>query len=997
MEGMFFREIPIIGVCLMVLFSTIPGIAADSYVVSNWGMEDGLPQSSVNQVIQSQDGYLWLATFGGLVRFDGVNFTTFNRFNTPGMKSDRILNLYEDKNGNLWLGTEDGFFRFRDGVCKSFSIEQQSQIYAPRRVSEDSDGTLWIAVNEQIYRLKDSAFVEVAITRGSALREKALENNEGTWLAFSSMIFKTLGEDVVLIDDLDQQMENNIVDIVEYPKDSKKLYLATNGDGILEYHDGRSKSMFYNSAVGGMEIWRFYIDRRNRLLATTFTGVLEYAEDSFVPFSGSEALETRKFNSVVQDGEGNYWMGTPNAGLYKFQPSVISMIDADQGLANQMMLSLSRFNDGSMVFATNCGGIYEWRDGKAHPSAINAYMPNQCVWSVFQDSKGQIWMGSRVLYRTNSLNRPGNLIGEMQGFSGIDIFAITEDRRGRIWVGALNGIYIFDGDEVHRISSDDGLSYNDTRVFFEDELAAMWVGTSAGLNLIRDDKVSPIPLIQPKGEESVNQPYVRAIHKDDSGVMWFGTYGNGLFRLAGDTLTNITADDGLFDNIISHIEEDENGNFWLGCNRGIFSVNKADLNAFCRGNAVSVPSYSFGVADGMNTAETNGGFQPSVLNDGKGRLYFPTVEGIAVISTSNITHNSEPPAVYIETLRTSEEQLPLQKALSLPFNNAFLEIGYTGLSFVEPKKITFKYRMTGLDREWIDVGNRRTALYTKIPPGKYTFHVVAANKDGVWNTAGAKLNITVIPPFWQTMWFYSLMGLIFIALGPAAYYVRVKQLKKENERQKRFTEQLIESQEQERRRIASELHDGLGQQILVIKNRVDIASQFTGKPDQMMEQLDEISQSATRSIADVRNISHNLRPVLLEKFGLTEALENLFEQLQQSTTINWKFELDDVDGLIPQQKEINFYRVIQEGTNNVIRHSNAKSAEIRISRDIDQIAVAISDSGQGFDVRTEKVLEGLGFLGMRERISSLGGRMEVYSRPGEGTELKFVIPLMSHG
>jgi signal transduction histidine kinase len=294
------------------------------------------------------------------------------------------------------------------------------------------------------------------------------------------------------------------------------------------------------------------------------------------------------------------------------------------------------------------------------------------------------------------------------------------------------------------------------------------------------------------------------------------------------------------------------------------------------------------------------------------------------------------------------------------------------------------------------VGNRREALFSNLPPGEHTFQVVAANNDGIWNTEGASINLSVLPPFWQTKWFYAVVALLFLTSGPAVYYVRMKNLEKENERQKWFTEQLIESQESERRRIASELHDGLGQQILVIKNRAELAKIQTGNAAALDDQLDEILQSAASSIESVRTISHALRPVHLEKFGLTEAIENLCEELRHSSRVEWSYHIDNVDGLFPKNKEINFYRAIQEGSNNILKHASASEASVMVKVDESKIKAVIWDDGRGFDPQQLSKSDGLGVLGMKERIESLGGMLKIESGTGQGTVLTIEIPIARH-
>lgn len=987
---------------LFLLTATDRGAAQEhtlqQYVVSRWGMEEGLPQSSVNDILQTRDGYLWLATFGGLVRFDGASFTTFDRFNTKGMRSDRILTLYEDRQDALWLGTENGFLRYQNGECSTFVISQESQIYSPLKVAEDARGVMWLSVNAKPYRYGNGTFIPVPVIKDPLLAAEAVRNPNGTWLAHEKELLRTLGDSIVQIMDLRSVLNDNIKDFIEFPAGSGRYFIGTSGDGVVQYMNGKFSFLSEKDGLASKYVWKFYHDRNNKLWVICYAGQSVWNGTAFVPFKAITSPRDVAITGLCEDTEGNYWIGTQSSGLYKIRPSIISTIGEDEGLLNEKMLSLFRRGNGTVLFATNCGGIYEWKNNKSVYSTVNAFLPNLCVWSIFEDSKKNIWFGSRVLYRSSTLTTPGVVFDSTHGFYGVDIFAMTEDSHHNIWIGCLNGVFVYDGKQFRRYGTADGLSYNDTRAFFEDREGTMWIGTTNGLNRFRNGTITQVPLPERRNDSLLTStPYIRAIHQDQDGTMWFGSYGNGLIRMKDGKISFITKEHGLFDNIVSHIVEDARGNFWMGCNRGIFRVHKEELNGFCDGRIKQVRSFSYGTADGMKSAETNGGFQPSYMYDGSEKIFFPTVAGVAVVSTRELKHNTSPPPVRIESVILEGNSIPASNGLTLLHDSTYLEIRYTALSYTEPKKVRFRYMVEGLTESWTDAGDRRSAIFSRIPPGEFTFRVIASNNDGVWNTDGASLRITVLPPFWMTWWFRTLVVLFFLSAGPSVYYVRVTQLKKEKMRQQMFSERLIDSQEQERRRIAMELHDGLGQQILVVKNRAELALHRVTDPVKTAEQLREIVQGAVSSINDIRAITHGLRPVHLEQFGLTETVKNLYEQLKQSSSIEWVCHVDDIDGVIPREKEINFYRILQEGTNNILRYSHATQASIMIRRSDREVTASVWDNGKGFDPEQKSDSAGIGLSGIKERANTLGGTCEITSQPDQGTSIMIIIPVKHNG
>ena len=969
-----------------------------NFVVTQYGLDEGLPQSSVNDIIQTRDGYIWLATYGGLVRFDGLSFTTFNRSNTPGMVEERIMSIYEDSEGGIWIFAESPqteLMRYKNGEVQSFPLERSSGLVF--RMRNAKDGSLLFTSAKKLLKFNGEEFQEVEITKPHST-DSGKSYKGGTWVNLDKKIVFLKGNKAIEVADFADDFDGNFEDSREFPVGSGELILATRSEGFYKYADNKISSLNLEDGIEGLIFNNFGIDNNGEEnLYVEFLGDIGVWDGvEFKLYNPIKGYPDLNIKGILKDSEGNLWFGTDADGLFKVRPSAIQMIDKDQGLSNEKMLSLTILDDGSGLFSSNCGGVFEWREGRAYSSKVQEFYQSGCNWSVFQDSKGRIWIGGGGVYVTNSLNEEGQYFGEAEGFTNVGVSAMLEDSHQNMWVASIHGLYVNDGEQfVRKYTVEDGLYYNDVRSLLEDEEGVIWVGSSSGLNTIEDNEVRKIPLTgKSKNSFQTSQPNVRAIYQDNEKYIWVGTYGEGLFRINGDEVQQLTTNDGLFDNVISQIVEDEYGYFWMGSNRGIVRVKREDLSDYLDGKAKNFTIDSFGSNDGMNSAETNGGFQPNAVKDSNGKIYFPTIAGVAVVDPSKVVSNSVPPPVYIERLRSEERELSMAESIQLSYNTAFLEINYTGISFTDPEKVQFKYRMKGLDDDWIDVGNSRSALYSKIPPGSYTFQVIAGNSDGVWNTEGASLAVVVVPPFWQTNWFYALVALLIIGAAGLIYYIRIEQLKRQNARQKRFTEQLIESEENERKRIATELHDSLGQQILVIKNRAELARKVKEKPEELNEQLNEIMQSAVLSIADIRTISHGLRPVHLEKFGLTEALNNLFNQVQEAaSSIEWSYHIDNIDEVIPKEKEINFYRVIQEAITNIFKHAEATEATVIIRRVDSGLKTVIWDDGKGFDPGNKLNAGGLGLSGMHERVETLDGTIDLKSGNEKGTTITIIIPV----
>jgi len=506
---------------------------------------------------------------------------------------------------------------------------------------------------------------------------------------------------------------------------------------------------------------------------------------------------------------------------------------------------------------------------------------------------------------------------------------------------------------------------------------------------LRDDN-----FIHFTSKDGLGSDKVRAIYEDSDGALWIGTYDGGLSRFKDGRFTSYTTEQGLYNNGAFQILEDSRGNFWISCNRGIYRVSKQELNDYADGKVAAVTSVAYGKQDGMINIECNGGRQPAGVKASDGKFWFPTQQGVALIDPETVSVNSNPPIVVIEACLLDRASIDFSGAVEIAPGKQDLEINYTGLSFIRSAQIRFKYRLEGLDSDWIDAGTRRTAYYSRIPPGSYRFVVIAANSDGIWNMEGASVQMNVYPPFWNTWWFTMLSAISVGGLALLVYKGRVSRLEKARGAQEAFSRQLISSQENERKRIAAELHDGLGQNLLIIKNRALIA--LNRKDDTAAQtQLEEISSTVSHALEEVRSIARNLRPHQLDRLGLTQAIKSIVNNVSNSSAISFGSEIDPIDGLFSPEAEINLYRIVQEGVNNIVKHSGATEALVAIRREEQALQLIIQDNGSGFNSESAPDANGGGFglTGISERARMVGGRASFHSAAGKGTTISVRLDL----
>ena len=958
------------------------------YIHDVWGTDEGLPQSSITDIVQTRDGYLWLGTFGGLARFDGIKFTVFDSGNTKELKSSRIFTLYEDADGVLWIGTErGGLTRYLDGRFKTYTTRDGLPSDNVGGIYRDKAGVLWVGTEGGVTSFIEGEFRTYTERDGLPGKSAAqfIEDAEGAlWVGTPDGLARLRDGRFTSFTVEDGLPGNDILDLCITGDGS--LWIAT-GNGLTHFSGGKFRNYLVQKNTFNAAVTALFEDRAGTLWVGTAKGLYRMVNNELTPYGAVEGLSDKSVLSINGDREGNIWVGTNIGGLNRLKPARLSVYGENQGLELENIVPITEDAEGNIWMGLTCGGLARLRDGKFKVYTKEDGLPNTCVWSLLAEPDGTLWLGTwndgLTRYKGErfvTFNR------ENSGLSGNVVLAIFRDRQGTLWVGTANGLSRLSGERFVAYHKEDGLVSEDVRFITEDRAGALWVGTTGGLSRFEGGKFTNYTV-----ENGLSNNFVRAVYEDRDGVVWVGTYGGGLSRFKDGKFVHCRSENGLLDDVVSRILEDENGNLWMSGNRGIFRIRRSELNDFAEGRASSVNSISYGVNDGMASRETNGGGQPAGWKARDGRLWFPTVKGAVVIDPSQSLINELPPPVVIERVLANKSPVERPAKIELPPGNADLEIQYTGLSFVAPEKVRFKYRLEGYDKDWTEAGGRRTAYYTNIPPGSYRFRVIAANNDGVWNTEGAALEVIAVPPFWKTWWFYALeiavAGLVVYSL----YRLRLSRLERARAAQEAFSQQLITSQENERRRIAAELHDSLGQNLLIIKNRALIGARKIANTEAALKQLDEITATASYAIEEVRTIAHNLHPYQLERLGLTSALKAVVEKVADSSAIEFSADIDGVDDLLSAEDEINIYRIVQEGLNNIVRHSGATRAKVSVEWDGRHLHLKIQDNGKGFDAHAAAADSGrpggMGLQDITERARMLGGKCSIHSAPNGGMSI----------
>ena len=963
--------------------STSANSVLGRYQQLNWQERDGLPQNTVLAVATTRDGYVWVGTYEGAARFDGVRFTLFNRSTTTGIGNSLVTALLERRDGDLWLATYGGgVSRLSSGHFTQYSVREGLSNDFATCLFEDHAGTLWIG------------------TDGGGVNAF----NQGTFTSY------TIGHG------LPSNLVRSIID------DGHGALLVGTNRGIARIADGRVSAYKEGADVANADISTLALAPDGSVWVAPWTGGLyRVASSGVTAFGPDQGLPNTRVESVVADEESRMWVGTSNAGLFRLAGDRFKNYTPADGLPGARVPVIARGVDNSLWVGTDGGlvrfkkprfSVYTHQDGLAGDSVGNIFQAvDGSVWAdsdggltrfvngtfVVLTAKeglphGQVSLagsnadGIPLVYTNAGLSRwihdrfvPVNGVVDIPWDR---VTGLLEDRAGTLWIAIADGglVRVRDG-HATRLTTREGLADDQVLSLFEDRQGRLWVGTLRnGVSQIANGQLTSWST-----RDGLAANHVKAFYQDADGTMWMGTHGGGLSRFKDGRFATISARQGLYNDDVFEILEDDDSNLWMSCNTGIWRTSLQQLNDVADGARATVESFAYGVADGMLTSEMLGSsLAGAKLRDGS--LWFPTSKGIVAVDPRR--RDADPPRVMIEGITIDREPVAIGGPVRMTPGQESLEIQYTGLNWSRPQAIKFRFRLTGLDRDWVEAGARRTAYYSHLPPGAYTFNVIADNGDGVWNATGNTLAIVVLPRLYQTVWVRAAVVASVVALVWGSWRYRIAQMRAAQAAQQAFSRQLIESQERERQRIAAELHDSLGQNLLVVKNRALLGA--LSQPDEeARKQFHLIGETVAQTLEEVRSISYNLRPHHLDQLGLTTTIGAMIDKMAESSTIKMSSALDDVDDVFAPGDEITIYRIIQESLNNVVKHSRAGEAHVAVHCREHHVEITIRDNGQGIASSASNAgadhRGGFGLKGLAERVQMLGGTHTIESGADSGT------------
>ncbi|PYR16618.1 MAG: hypothetical protein DMF98_27930, partial [Acidobacteria bacterium] len=833
-----------------------------------WLTRDGLPQNSVRAIVQTREGYIWLGTWGGLARFDGVRFTIFNRANTPALGDSRITALAEGADGSLWIGTgASGLIRLKDGAFTTYrsegntSYEERSR-WQIRSIARGSDGGLWIGTSGSGFRrFKDGRFGRLLMDR-LVVRAILEDMSRHLWVATSNGVLELSfdGPDAFRIERLllPDQLVNGL-----YQDRSGAVWIAARG-GLTRVSGGRVTTFGPAAGFPAKAALSICGDHNGTLwIGTDGDGLVRMRGEAFDRFDVRHGLSNGFVPALFEDREGSLWIGT-NDGLNRLRDTRFTAFTSREGLSVDYVNALTAARDGDVWIGTDGGGLNQLRGGGITVYTSADGLATNYIGALFEAGDGALWIsGDGVVMRRQ--NGRFRIYGAADGVPRGFVSAIGEDRNGRIVIAGEGPVRELDHDRFVVYPNQPSrmeYCYSITR----DRRGDLWFATTGGLVQVTEQAHRIYTTRDGLPDEGVH-----SVHEDQDGTIWIATVG-GLACLKDGVISSFSRA-GLLGEIVFEVLDDRAGNLWLNGRQGIVKASKRDLQDYVAQKRPDVPIALYGLTDGLKSTEYSVAYiQRPACRTRDGKLWFATTGGVATIDPAVTRVNALAPPVLIEAFSGAQRRAGRGWVEVGPGAAAF-EVQYTALSFLAPSRMRFAYRLEGLDPAWIDAGTHRMVTYSAVPPGQYRFRVRATNNDGIWNEAGAAIDIRVLPYFYQTRWFRLSMLAVLALSAAGLHHLRVRRLETE------FSLVM-----KERSRIAREIHDGLAQGLAAIGLHVS-AIQSEPSAAGRERHVQKARQLVETNLAEARRSVWDLHPQYLDRQDLVSALGRMAADLGEHAKV----------------------------------------------------------------------------------------------------------------
>jgi ligand-binding sensor domain-containing protein/signal transduction histidine kinase len=972
----------------------------DEYSIQVWSSDEGLPSNNLIGLKQSNEGYLWITSYNGLIRFDGNTFDVFNSDGIPELHSNGFSVLSTDSAGIMYFGTLTSGLLQYDG--KNFVLDHIENNFSASitTIHVDKANRVWIGVKNRGVYYKDPGTDSYQFFDNDLLKETTVEcilqvndndllfstDNKGIIRFSNGELIKTASK---VLDEVSISALLSI-DGVQYAGTSNGVYKFDINDwSVIAGTEGYSVNSLKK-------------DEYNNLWVATETGIIRIEKNGDVQYlKEADGLPSRQISGLEFDQEGNIWLTSKRGGLVQLKNSNFINISLEDGLSNQYVNIICQLNDGTFAIGNDNGGIDLLNDNKVLPVALNSDLSSVSIKDIIQDSNGVIWVATyKGLLRLEDGKE--QLLTKSDGLLSNNIRSLFEDEAGNLWVGAKDGgILRFNTDGTRSvISTETGLSDNYVFCFEQLPNGNILAGTyHGGVTIIKPD--DSIDVINVGSDES--SPLIFNIEVIDNESFWMAT-DVGLYKYQDGTFKYLNKSNGLLVSTIFDVYSDNLGYLWATSNMGIVRLDESQVNEFFNGGQNSITARIYDEKDGMLSGECTGATRVLIAENGE--IWVPTSKGISILDPANIRINKLIPPVYIKSVSVDDkEQLTGDGAVVLEPGSQRLRINFTALSYSSPAKIMFKYRLKGYEKNWNNVGNQHQATYMNLPDGNFTFEVTAANNDGYWNENPATFSIVVKPYFYKSRLFFLLLVIFLLVVAFTIYWIRIKVVEDKNRELHKLNSELDSF-------VYSVSHD-LRAPLSSILGLISVSKIDTNRKN-LPEYLNKIESSVHKLdafIKDIISYSRNVRTsVDVEAVNIKSLIEDVFENLAYMNTDNViSISLDISDDLTVRTDRTRLQVILSNVISNGFRYFkpyiNDPFINVRANLLTQGIMIQVEDNGVGIKSdQLSKIFDmfyrasensngsGLGLYIARESVLKLEGSIKVESEYERGTKFTVVIP-----
>ena len=740
-----------------------PGIISEkslspkqNYVIKFWNSENGLPQNSILTMLQTQNGYFWVSTYNGLLRFDGNNFELFNTTNTPTLPHNSFNDLFEDSKQNLWLmSANKKLVKYSNGNFEVFNINEGN--YVNTICENENHEILAGFTTGKICKLVDGKTIDF-INLGTYIRKIVYSKNQELYISTDKGLYVYKNNKLTAVEEL----KGGQVYILK--KGLKNEIWVYSDIGLFKIENGVISSIHlpkelllekrYNDVL---------VEENNRIWLPSKNGAIIIENDTYSYCNINSGLSSNEISAFYKDREDNIWIGTVNGGLNKLKPKIIKLFSKEDGLMDDISRPILQLKNQDILIS-HCNKITQWKNDNF--SLFNANYEIGCVWTMMEENNGDIWFGTfnEGLYK-HSKGQFLKIETKEQWMKG-SFYALMQDKNGVIWIGNESGLYNYQNNKFQKIH-EDKIKGSVTHIF-QDSKNRLWFCSNKGLGVIENETVKLYTV-----DDGLSDNNVRHIHEDKEGVFWIATYGGGINRFKNNTFFSFNESENIIDEFTSCIIEDNDNNLWISSNRGVYSAQRKSLNDYADEKSLFINVRYFGKEDGMKNSECNGGFQYAGLKTNDGKILFPTANGIAVINPKTISENNYIPKVIIQSIEADDiPQNIYDSVITISNDTRKIVINFTAPFFGDTKNLLFEYKLEGYDQAWNKPSNDRSVSYSKLPPGDYVFKIAVYGY-----IEEQKVTIHIPFPFWKTGMFYILLAIFSTLVFFTIVYYRTKKIR----------------------------------------------------------------------------------------------------------------------------------------------------------------------------------------------------------------------------